>query len=351
MKKIVRTALAASITLALTACHNGSKTVTPDPDPTPVVPTTMDISGSAVKGSLALATVNVYNASDAARATVLATAQTDAAGDYEVQVVDASGAAIMGTFVVEILADDDTTMICDATMCGEVARGESIPATELVGLSLSTITYSDGTAINADVNSLTTLATDTILFAAGIEGSAIDLADISATDFLAMQNDSSAIVGAILGVDLSATNLFAIDIVDATGEVSATDAIATDAITATLTLINASLSSLDVADGSTLAASINGYINAVNEITDILLVDADADLGSGDSAAALTIVNATQEKISKEVKNIADEIALDYEFAIPAEELPIEVDVDALGDIIGDITNGTGGTGGTGGEG
>jgi hypothetical protein len=347
MKKIVRTALAASITLALTACHNGSKTVTPDPDPTPVVPTTMDISGSAVKGSLALATVNVYNASDAARATVLATAQTDAAGDYEVQVVDASGAAIMGTFVVEILADDDTTMICDATMCGEVARGESIPATELVGLSLSTITYSDGTAINADVNSLTTLATDTILFAAGIEGSAIDLADISATDFLAMQNDSSAIVGAILGVDLSATNLFAIDIVDASkGGVSATDA-----ITATLTLINASLSSLDVADGSTLAASINAYINAVNEITDILLVDAEADLGSGDSAAALAIVNATQAKISDEVKMISARITTETSVVIPAEELPTEVDEDALGDIIGDITDGTGGTGGTGGEG
>ena len=345
MKKIVRTALAASIALALTACHNGSNTVTPDPEP--VVPTTMDISGSAVKGSLALATVNVYNASDAEKATILATAQTDAAGDYEVQVVDASGAPIMGTFVVEVVADEDTTMICDATMCGDVARGESIPATELVGLSLSTIAYSDGSAIDADVNSLTTLATDTILFSASVEGSAIDLADISATDFLQLQNDSSAIVGAILGVDLSATNLFAIDIVDASqGAVSSTDPIA-----ATLTLVNASLSSLDVADGSTLAASINDYINAVNEITDILLVDPEADLGSGDSAAALATVNATQAQISDEVTMISAEITTETGVEIPAEELPTEVDEDALGDIIGDITNGTGGTGGTGGEG
>ena len=91
--------------MALTACHNDSKTTTPDPEPTPVVPTELDISGGAVKGSLALATVNVYAASDTEKTTVLATAQTDASGDYTVKVVDATGAAITGAFIVEVVAD------------------------------------------------------------------------------------------------------------------------------------------------------------------------------------------------------------------------------------------------------
>jgi hypothetical protein len=238
-------------------------------------------------------------------------------------------------------------MICDATMCGGVARGESIPAAELVGLSLSTITYSDGTAISADVNSLTTMATDTILSSAAIEGSAIDLATISAADFLEVQNDTSEIIGAILGVDLSATNIFAIDIVDAS--VSA-DVSVEDSITATLTLINASLTSLDVADGSTLSAAINDYVNAVETVTAALLVDPDVDLGTA-SSAALATINATQAQISDEVTMISAEITTDTGVEVPTEEVPTELDEEALGDTIGDIIKGTGGTGGTGGEG
>lgn len=338
MKKIVRTTLAVSIALALTACNNDNN------DPTP---TTLDISGAAIKGTLAAATVNVYAASDAERATVLATAQTDANGDYSVQVIDATGAEIMGTFVVEVVADEDTTMICDATMCGDVARGESIPAAELEGLSLSTITYSDGNAISADVNSLTTMATDTILSSAAIEGSAIDLASISAADFLEVQNDTSEIIGAILGVDLSATNIFAIDIVDAS--VSA-DVSVEDSITATLTLINASLTSLDVADGSTLSDAINDYVNAVETVTAALLVDADVDLGTANSEALATI-NATQAQISDEVTMISAEITTDTGVEVPTEEVPTELDEEALGETVGEIIDGTGGTGGTGGEG
>jgi len=344
MKKIVRTTLVASIALALTACNFGSKNTTPDP----IVPTTLNISGGAVKGSLAFATVNVYAASDTDKTTVLATTQTDANGDYTVQVVDATGAAITGAFVIEVVADEDTTMICDSTRCGDLAYGDPILSTSLVGLTLSTISYSDGGAIDADVNSLTTMATDTILAAATIDGSALDLATVSATDFLTIQTDASGVIGAILGVDLSATNLFAIDIVDAAvpGDVSTTDSIA-----ATLTLINASLSSLEVADGATLADEISAYLDAVEEVTTILLVTPDASLStvSGD---ALATINETQAEISDEVGQIAAIVVTEGGGeAIPVEEVPAALDEEALGDTVGDIITGTGGTGATGGEG
>ncbi|WP_019026762.1 hypothetical protein [Colwellia piezophila] len=347
MNKLVKTTLAASIALALTACHNDKKETPPPPPPEP---TTLDIAGGAVKGSLAFATVNVYAASDTEKAILLATTQTLENGDYSVQIVDESGAAIMGTFLIEVVADEDTTMICDASVCGDLVYGDTIPFGELLGLTLSTISYTDGSAIDADVNSLTTMATDTILSAAAIEGTGLDLATISAEDFLAVQQDSSEIVGALLGVDLSATNLFTIDIVDA---FNADTVSTTDSIVATLTLINASLTSLTVTDGSTLADEIVGYLDAIEEITAVLLADPEADLGSGETAAALATVNATQEQISQEIVNIAVAVDLKSEGdpLPPLEEVPTEVDEDALGDIIGDIIDGTGGTGGTGGEG
>lgn len=124
MKKILRTTLAVSIALALTACNNGDKYVEP---------ATMDIMGSAVKGSLRSATVLIYRATDTTFATPLTTEpediQTKGDGSYEATVVDASGNAIVGALVVKIIADDNTEMRCDAAVeCADgTPRGEWIP--------------------------------------------------------------------------------------------------------------------------------------------------------------------------------------------------------------------------------
>jgi hypothetical protein len=55
-------------------------------------------------------------------------------------------------------------MTCDTKVCGEVVRGGVVPASQLVGLELSTMSNSDGSgSISAEVNALTTLATEIIL--------------------------------------------------------------------------------------------------------------------------------------------------------------------------------------------
>jgi len=70
MKKIVRTTLAVSIALALTACNHNDDAVT-------VTPATVDLAGSVVKGALIDAKVQIYRASDTAFATPLTTEPVD----------------------------------------------------------------------------------------------------------------------------------------------------------------------------------------------------------------------------------------------------------------------------------
>jgi hypothetical protein len=341
MKNLLKSTLVVAVTVGLSACGNDDY----KPPEGPVVPTTLDLTGSIVKGSLISAKVQVYRASDTLFTTPLTTdpvdVQTDDKGDYILQVVDATGDPIKGAFLIEVEADEDTTMICDAIKCGTLDRGDIIPATELTGLSLSTFSYSDGEAIKADVNSLTTMATDTILASAALNGSAIDLANVSAADVVGFQKDASVIIGAILGVDLSESNLFTIDIVDASVSASVST---TDSVAATLTLINASLSSLDVAAGSTLSAEITAYVNAVKTVTGELLADPEAVL----TPAALVTINNTQAKIAVQVADLAIEVGMDTGVDVPTKVVPTTVDTDALSDTIGDIIKGTGATGGTG---
>jgi hypothetical protein len=130
--------------------------------PVPPTPSTLDVSGSGIKGLLANALVEVFDSSDVE--TALANTQTDENGDYTLSLTDASGEAITGTFFVRVSADEDTTMTCDTKVCGEVVRGGVVPASQLVGLELSTMSNSDGSgSISAEVNALTTLATEIIL--------------------------------------------------------------------------------------------------------------------------------------------------------------------------------------------
>lgn len=263
------------IALSLTGCFSGSDKA--EFVSTPVIPTpsTLAISGEVVKGTLANATVEAFAAADLDFANVLATTQTDANGDYTLTITDTSGAAIVGSFFVRISADDDTTMICDAAACGDVARGEAIPAASLTGLSLSTITNSTGTGTiaSANANALTSLATDALVSAARAS-TANDLSN--PTSLAEAQKAASKIVAAILGVDAGETNLFDVAIVDA----SDSAAVSTDALSATLNLINASLSGLTVADGETLGGAIANYVDAVDDITAALIADPEADLGA-----------------------------------------------------------------------
>ncbi|GAW95754.1 MULTISPECIES: hypothetical protein [Colwellia] len=374
MKKIVHLTLAASIALALTACHNDKKDAPViEPPPVPVVPATLDISGAAVKGALIGAKVQIYRASDIALATPLTTepadVQTDENGDYTATVVDASGEAIVGALVVNITADDDTVMRCDAAvMCADgTLRGENIPNEEIAGISVSTLTFAavdadgESIAIDADANTFTTMATDAVFSQLAINTN-LDIDNLSFEGVVALQKNASLIVGEILGIDLSSTNIYDIKIVDSTDTQAFADAAAAAGdnvdVTTQLTSFNAALAVLDTT-GSTISATINNYVQTV-AVVSTTLVDALAEgtdiaiaLAEPDAVAALAVLAPAQTAISDEATLIQDAVQTDIDnnddidiviekVIIPAIVPPIEID-------LGDIIVPTGATGGTGG--
>jgi len=338
MKKFQLSSVAIALALTLTACGGSSS----NEEPTPTTPSSLSFGGTAVKGTLIGALVEVFAASDLEQTNPLGTAQTDENGDYSIEITDDSGEPIQGAFVVRITAGDDTTMICDAILCEGGAQGEAIP---VANLELSTITYSNDTGVvDADVNVLTTLATETIIAAATDEETVIDFGAITVEGLAVMQEDASEIIGAVLGIDLSETNIYDVEIVDAS---NSADVSTDNAIAATLTVVNASFSSLtvDTDAGESLGDIIVNYVAAVTEVTTALLEDPTIDVGVV-ASEALVLIESAQSQIAEEVFDIATEIAQDTGIKVPVTEVPTVVEVDELTEIIGDVVAGTGAIGG-----
>jgi hypothetical protein len=207
MKKIL-TAVAAGIALTVASCGGSN---TPGTAPS----TNIEMSGQAIKGTIIDGKVEVFRASDMTMPIdTIGTPTTDANGNYTFEVADKGWFNV--AYVVKVSATADSTMICDAPTCGDVVFGETIPAAALTGLSLSSITSVnvDGEA-EANVNVITTLTTDVLL--AYVEADKdIKLSSVSKEILEKLQETSSEIVGDLIGVDLSETNVFDVKVVDAT---------------------------------------------------------------------------------------------------------------------------------------
>lgn len=333
MKKIVQTTLAASITLALAACGSSSSSDN-DGGTDPVTPSTLEFTGQAIKGTLANALVEIFSADNLE--TPIATTQTDENGDYSIEITDESGEPIVGAYVVNVTADEDTTMICDASVCGDVVRGETIPAEALVGLTLSTVAYSNEEgSVNADVNALTSMAATTLLSSVASNEN-LDLSAITAEDFAALQTGASQLVLEALGLDQETTNLFAIDIIDAT-EFSAETPLSDESNT--LSLINASFSGLG--GDKTISEQLDETLDALDEIL-IHFVE-EGEVSEVDTGSVSTINNLLTA-LNQAVADINAEVAADTGIVLNITPLPTEIDLDAI-DEAADAVTGTGATG------
>ena len=348
MRKTSNTTLALALALFITACSDNPNN-TPDiplPEPEPVA---VEISGSIDKGALRFATVLIYRASDfdfeSPLLTVPADVQTDENGDYSATVLNNANQPIQGVLVVRVTTDEDSVMVCDAPVsCGDTPRGELIQPAQLVGLSLNTITQStidadgNGVPVTADVNAITTLATDVVIAQVKVIPD-LDIDNLASDGVVALQKNASAVVGQILGIDLSETNIYEIKISDATDTQAMDAAVAEageDAVnTNALTLINASLADLpneedpDVpAQNLSFGNTLNSFVNNFKVITTIVV---EATSAEEDITIALTDVPAdVREKVAATQIKVADNTTLlketiNTEAVLAGLELDIDV--------------------------
>ncbi len=120
----------------------------------------VQVSGSAVKGILKSARVNVYeldNAGGRVSETPVGQTETDESGHYEVDLNDSYQGGLLEIEVTPIAGK--TKMVCDASACGEVIKGQDLDVPE--GFSLSSIAFKpkEGNKISAPVTAWSTMAT------------------------------------------------------------------------------------------------------------------------------------------------------------------------------------------------
>jgi hypothetical protein len=381
MRKTSSTTLALALALFITACsdnpNNTPDIPLPEPEPEPVA---VEISGSIDKGALRFATVLIYRASDfdfeSPLLTVPADVQTDENGDYSATVLNNANQPIQSVLVVRVTTNEDSVMVCDAPVsCGDTPRGELIQPAQLVGLSLNTITQStidadgNGVAVTADVNAITTLATDVVIAQVKVIPD-LDIDNLALDGVVALQKNASAVVGQVLGVDLSETNIYEIKISDAT-DTQAMDAAVAEAgenavSTNTLTLINASLADLpneedpDVpAQNLSFGNTLNSFVNNFKVITTIVV---EATSAEENITIALTNVPVdVREKVAATQIKVADNTTLlketinteavlaGLELDIDVPQLPTIVDNQTIAEVeLDDVPEDVVVTGGTG---
>ena len=379
MKNILHITLAVAMSLSITACSDNPN-YTPDiplPEPEPVA---VEISGSIDKGALRFATVLIYRASDFDFAspllTVPADVQTDENGDYSATVLNNANQPIQGVLVVRVTTDEDSVMVCDAPVsCGDTPRGQLIQPLQLVGLSLNTITQStidadgNGVPVTADVNAITTLATDVVIAQVKVIPD-LDIDNLASDGVVALQKNASAVVGQILGIDLSETNIYEIKISDATDTQAMDAAVAEageDAVsTNTLTLINASLADLpneedpdvpaqNLSFGNTLNSFVNNFkvittivVEATSAEENITIALTDVPVDVREKVAATQVKVADNTTLLKETINSeAVQAGLDLDIDVP--QLPTIVDNQTIAEVeLEDVPEDVVVTGGTG---
>ncbi|CAM5180188.1 hypothetical protein [Alishewanella longhuensis] len=132
----------ALIALAVSGLYGcgGAKDAEPNNIPVNIQSTSADIAGSAVKGTLSNALVSVSQLNGAA-ITMGGSDRTGNDGKIHFTVQAKQGFGINAMFKVEITADEQSSMVCDAIACAGVAMGGQLSGAPLTGSKFTTLTY------------------------------------------------------------------------------------------------------------------------------------------------------------------------------------------------------------------
>lgn len=159
------TALSVATLVAIVGCGGSSGSdkkepdpIMPGPGPDPIDTTGLEVTGEAIKGVLKNAQVAVYELNDQGErleGIIAEPTTTNEQGEYTLELrSNYTG----GLLEVVVSAGDNTTMICDASRCGEVQRGQEVPVTG--DFSLTSIIENDGEGltVSAPVTAWSTMA-------------------------------------------------------------------------------------------------------------------------------------------------------------------------------------------------
>ncbi|MDP4536666.1 discoidin domain-containing protein [Alkalimonas collagenimarina] len=217
MKTIQQTKLALSIAVilgALTGCDAGD-----DPDvqdaPTPVS-TSVALSGQFIKGTLSGAELSIQSLSGTTHQ-ISGSLISDQHGMVSATLNSAPGYAFNGLYRASARVTDDSQMICDAVICGDIPLSGDVDAALLGAVELHSLMWlraplgSTGSGDTSfQINALTHLAT-VLVEAAMAEGRNIS----ALATFEPAQQEFSTLLLRILGVDVSGVNLFELPLVSA----------------------------------------------------------------------------------------------------------------------------------------
>jgi len=218
---ITKTTLTVLFAMGTLISCGGGETPTPEKIPARAAIndiTVADISGSAVKGTLANAKVSVMQMNGSA-ITITSDSYTDATGAVSFSAQGDTGFGIDSMFKIMVSANSNTTMMCDAISCAGIELGKSFSGSPVADTELTTLTYvgvpyknrSDGQAdANFQANALTTIATSLIekAVAEGKNVSVRPLFELALTEY-------SALTLKAIGVFSPSSNIFQMPLVSA----------------------------------------------------------------------------------------------------------------------------------------
>ncbi len=335
MKILAPITVAIILGIGLIACGGGgssSTTPTPTPTPTPTA-TSLTITGSAIKGTFDDALVEVFQIDNLSLA--LASARSDSMGSYSLTITDSVGNPINGYFLVKVSVDANTSMICDAVVCGSVDRAGVTPSADIMGIELSTLVYTTGNNVsNANVNVITSLATETLLASVAANFN-IDFASMSQPYFVGLQERASLVIGDLFGLNLDSTNVFTAGILDASVSANLPN---NNATLASLSLTNAAFSgiSADTSSNETLGITISSYMDEVKSLVAFLAADSLASIPAETQVKLADV----QIQISSIVDNIHSAVNSETNSTIDINQLPASVDLANMSNSMANVIEG-----------
>lgn len=197
MKTFNKLALAVAVSsgLIVTGCGGGGSSTAPDNSTS----TSSVVSGSAVKGVMKNAIVTAYELDDAGdqlKPSVGSTT-TDNQGEYRVELGDNYGGGIIE---IEITTNSETRMVCDASKCGTVDKGDEVALPTDFKLNAIGKASASGSSVSVPVTAWSTMAAKrakALLAKALVDGESKTVADAA--------KQAKAEVSQVAGFDIENT--------------------------------------------------------------------------------------------------------------------------------------------------